>query len=89
VIAEVILDSTSNDFQPCLDALLMPGLVMTYPPDVGNPVATELEPGRWQSCLPLNIAEMPRRLHSLADRGKGFLSTCQRNRGTSAEFRRK
>jgi hypothetical protein len=62
VIAEVILDSTSNDFQPRLDALLMPGFVMTYPPDVGNPVATELDPGRWQSSLPLNIAEMPRRL---------------------------
>ncbi len=39
VIAECVLDSTSNDYEPRLDALLMPGLTICYPPDAGMPVA--------------------------------------------------
>jgi hypothetical protein len=61
-MAEVVIDSTSNDYGPRLDALLMPGLVMTYPPDAGRPEGARNESQRWQSSLPLNIAEMPERL---------------------------
>lgn len=62
VIAEVILDSTSNDFRPRFDALLMPGLAITYPPDGGSPQAVPMGVGLWQSSLPLNIPEVPRRV---------------------------
>lgn len=62
VIAEVVIDSTSNDYAPRLDALLMPELAMTYPPDGGTPAAVPNQTNRWQSSLPLNIPEMPRRL---------------------------
>jgi hypothetical protein len=58
VLAELVLDSTSSDFVPRLDGLLMPTLGMAYPPDGAKPVWTSASPGAWKTSLP-NIPELP------------------------------
>jgi len=51
VLAEAVFDSTSNDFDPRLDALLLPGLASCYPPDQGEMVAAEIDDDLWASSL--------------------------------------
>jgi hypothetical protein len=62
VIAEFVVDSTSNDFRPRHDALLMPGVAITYPPDGAQLTAVPMGFELWQSSMPLNIPEVPRRV---------------------------
>jgi hypothetical protein len=50
VVAEVLLDSTSHDLEPRIDALVMPGVAVTYPPGgVAEHAPNTL--GRWESLL--------------------------------------
>lgn len=59
VLAEVVFDSTSNDYEPRVDALLMPTLAITYPPDYGEPLAVAMGAGCWGSCLPVAVPDIP------------------------------
>jgi hypothetical protein len=58
VVAEVLFDSTSSDSTPRHDALLMPALAMTYPPDGGDVQWVETDGTAWRSVLP-SIPELP------------------------------
>jgi hypothetical protein len=51
VVAEILYDSTSHDRVPRRDAVLLPGMVMTYPPDEGTPAWERTGIGRWRSSL--------------------------------------
>jgi hypothetical protein len=66
VRAEILFDSTSTDFQPRMDALLMPELCMVYPPDHGTPTGVRISSRFWTSSLPPGVQEIPDHLRQTA-----------------------
>ena len=51
VVAECVFDSTSNDRTPRQDAISLPRLTATFPPDGGRPSAVTVSPELWASQL--------------------------------------
>lgn len=51
VVAECVFDSTSNDRSPRQDAISLPGLTATFPPDGGRPSAVTTASEPWSSQL--------------------------------------
>ena len=51
VVAEFVFDSTSSDHGPSFNAVSMPGLTTTVPPDVGKREVGVAPPGPWTSQL--------------------------------------
>jgi hypothetical protein len=52
VIAEAVFDATSHDFEPRLAALLLPGVVVSYPPDHGTPTHQLVPIKLWRTGVP-------------------------------------
>jgi hypothetical protein len=63
VVGEVFFDLTSSDSTPRPDALLMPALAMTYPPDGGEVEWVGTDGAAWRSVLP-SIPELPAHLRA-------------------------
>jgi hypothetical protein len=51
VYATALYDSTSNDLDPLLDVLSLPGVVGIYPPDGGTPITVQGGGAPWDSML--------------------------------------
>jgi hypothetical protein len=51
VVAEVVFDSTSSDEVPRLDAVSLPGVTLTFPPDDGKRESARADAGPWRSHL--------------------------------------
>jgi hypothetical protein len=53
VVAEIVFDSTSSDRVPRMDAVSLPGITQTFPPDDGTRVSARVSTLTWRSHLEL------------------------------------